>query len=111
MENCVFCNIAHKIIEKELLYEDQDIVAFHDLLPKAPVHLLIISKEHIPSVTRLQEKHQSLVGKMILIAKKLAEESNISESGYKLIYNVGKDGGQVIQHLHLHVLGGKKLPE
>jgi histidine triad (HIT) family protein len=109
MENCVFCNIVHKVISKELLYEDGDILAFHDLLPQAPVHLLIVSKEHIPSVTVLEERHQALLGKMVLVAKKLAEESKIDQSGYKLIYNVGKDGGQVIQHLHLHVLGGKKL--
>ncbi len=111
MEDCVFCNIANKIIEKELLYEDGEVLAFHDLLPKAPVHLLIISKEHIPSVVNLEDRHQVLAGKMVLVAKKLAEESHISESGYKLIYNVGEDGGQIVPHLHLHLLGGKKLPE
>lgn len=82
-----------------------------DILPKAPVHLLVIPKKHIPSVTDLSDADSDLVGKMIMAGKKVAEEQGVAQSGYKLIFNVGKHGGQIVPHLHLHLLGGKQLPE
>lgn len=111
MSDCVFCNIANKTLEKELLYEDDHIVSFRDILPQAPVHLQVVSKEHINSVSHLDSSHEQLVGRMVLVAKQMAEKFGVNETGYKLIFNVGRDGGQVIPHLHLHLLGGKQLGE
>jgi histidine triad (HIT) family protein len=106
---CIFCDIASKKAPAKLVYEDEEIVAFPDIHPVAPVHLLIIPKKHIASVNDLSDADQALVGKMILVAKKLAQENKIDQSGYRLVINCGKDGGQIIEHLHLHLLGGKKL--
>lgn len=111
MHDCVFCNIVNNVIDKELLYEDDAVVAFHDILPKAPVHIQIISKEHIPSIAALTESQKDIPGKMVWAAKQVAEKFKIDQTGYRLIFHVGKDGGQVILHLHLHLMGGKKLPE
>ena len=111
MDDCVFCNIINKTIDAEILYDDGEIFAIKDILPKAPVHMLVIPKEHIISVSKLEPRHEALVGKMIYVAKGLAEKYGIGESGYKLNFNVGRDGGQVIKHLHLHLMGGKQLGE
>ena len=111
MEDCVFCNIARRTIEADILMENERLYVIRDILPKAPVHMLVIPKEHILSVNHLEPKHKDLVGEMVLTAEAIASKYGISESGYKLIFNVGKDGGQVIPHLHLHLLGGKQLPE
>lgn len=109
MEDCVFCSIVNKVLEKELLYEDEKVVVFKDILPKAPVHLLIVSKEHIISLNHLTDAQEDLVGHMINIARKMALKYGVYESGYRLVFNVGRDGGQVIPHLHLHLMGGKNL--
>jgi histidine triad (HIT) family protein len=111
MSDCVFCNIAHKVLEKDLMYEDDEIMVFQDILPKAPVHVLIVTKEHIVSIAHVEERHQAMLGKMIIVAKQMGEKLAVDQSGYKLVYNVGKDGGQVIPHLHMHLLGGKSLGE
>lgn len=110
-EDCVFCNIANKTIDSEILHEDDQLLVIKDIMPKAPVHLLIMPKEHIVSINELEQSHQDLIGAMILQAKRQAREQGVDQSGYKLVFNVGKDGGQVIPHLHLHVLGGKQLEE
>lgn len=107
----MFCNIKNKVIQAGFIYEDNDLFAIKDILPKAPVHFLVIPKEHVPSLNDLQPGHEGLVGKMIMLAKKLALENRVAESGYKLVFNVGKHGGQTVPHLHLHVLGGKQLQE
>lgn len=106
---CLFCQIVKKEIPSSFLYEDADIIAINDINPKAPVHILIISKKHIASIAKLKEDDQELVGKIICRAKLLAEEKGIAESGYKLVFNCGVDGGQIIPHIHLHLLGGKQL--
>ena len=111
MEDCVFCNIINKTIEAEALFQNQDLIVIRDILPKAPVHLLVISKKHILSINHVEEADAKLVGEMILAAKDMAQKFGVAETGYKLIFNVGRDGGQVIAHLHLHLLGGKMLPE
>jgi len=111
MDDCVFCNIVNKTIDSQLLFEDGELIVINDILPKAPVHLLVITKEHILSVNHLTENHGPMLGKMILLAKTMAEKFGIAETGYKLTFNIGRDGGQVIPHLHLHILGGKKLEE
>lgn len=109
MDECIFCKIAQKQSPAELEYEDDEIVTFPDINPKAPVHLLIVPKKHISSITELTEADAPLVGKMILVAKQLAVEKGISEDGYRLVMNAGKHSGQVVDHIHLHLLGGKIL--
>ena len=106
---CIFCDIVNKKSSAKIIYEDDEILAFPDINPSAPVHILIIPKKHIKSVNELKTEDQALLGKMILVAKKLAKENKIDQPGYRLTVNVGKDGGQIIEHLHLHLLGGKKL--
>ena len=111
MDDCVFCNIVNKTVQSQILMETEDLIVIKDILPKAPVHLLVIPKKHIASISSLEEADAPLVSKMVMTAKKMAEEFGVGDSGYKLIFNVGRDGGMVIPHLHLHLLGGKKLPE
>lgn len=110
MMNCIFCKIAKKEIPAEIVYEDEKILAFKDIEPKAPVHILIIPKLHIPSVDHLGKEDKELIGELFLTAKKLAKEFKIDKTGYRLIFNVGKDAGQTVEHLHLHLMGGEKLP-
>lgn len=110
MKKCIFCKIVKKEIPSEIVYEDEKILAFKDIEPKAPIHLLIIPKIHIPSVDHLGKGDRELIGELFLVAQGLAKEFKIDKTGYRLIFNVGRDAGQTIKHLHLHLLGGKKLP-
>ena len=111
MDDCVFCNIVNKTLSSEILYESENLIVIRDILPKAPVHLLVVPKKHILSINHMEPFDQSLLGEMILVAKDMAIKFGIGETGYKLLFNVGRDGGQVIAHLHLHLLGGKLLGE
>jgi histidine triad (HIT) family protein len=110
MKDCLFCKIANKEISADIVDEDNKFIIFKDIEPKAPLHLLIIPKNHIPSVDHLESKDRELVGEMFLKAKEIAKKEGVNETGYRLIFNIGKDAGQTIDHLHLHLLGGKKLP-
>lgn len=109
--SCIFCKIAKKEIPKEFIYEDDYVVAFCDLHPIAPVHVLIIPKKHIASTNDLDEKDACLAGKLILAAKQIAADLQISEKGYKLLIRTGSDGGQEVPHVHLHLIGGARLHE
>jgi len=111
MGECIFCKIANKEIPAQLLYEDDLVVAFNDINPIAPVHALVIPKKHIESIADLQEGDESLVGRMIMVAKNLAEKLGTAEGGYKLLFRVREDGGQEVPHIHLHLLGGGPLKE
>jgi len=113
MKDCIFCKIANKEIPTEILFEDDWVVAFKDINPIAPIHILVIPKKHIQSVNELtsDEEGEKIAGRLLLAAKKLAKEQEISQSGYKLLIRVGRDGGQEIPHLHLHLLGGARLSE
>ncbi len=111
MNDCVFCNLISKTIESQFLFENENLIVINDILPKAPVHLLIMPKKHIAGVSELQAGDEFLAGEMIFTAKQMADQNGIGQSGYKLIFNSGGDGGQVVQHLHLHLMGGKKLGE
>lgn len=102
--DCIFCKIINKEISAEIIYEDDSTAVFKDAHPSAPVHFLVVPKEHIQSIMRLENNHQEIISKMIFTAKKIAEEAGLK--GYKLVFNVGREGGQVIDHLHLHLLGG-----
>jgi histidine triad (HIT) family protein len=109
MNDCVFCKIGKHEQVSEMLFENEQLYVVNDLMPQAPVHFLVIPKEHIESVNHLPEDKGALVGEMIEQAKNQAALRGIGSTGYKLVFNVGKDGGQVIPHLHLHVLGGKQM--
>lgn len=111
MDDCVFCNIVNKTIDSHFEFEGENLVVIKDLLPKAPVHLLVIPRKHIISIQHLEVEDEKVVGEMVFAAKQMAEKFGIGESGYKLVFNVGRDGGMVVPHLHLHILGGKKLGE
>lgn len=111
MEDCIFCKFANKKISKDFIYEDEDILAFEDIHPLAPIHILIIPKRHIESVVDLTEENIELMGRIILTAKKIADKVGISENGYKLLFRVGRHGGQEVKHIHLHLIGGGMLSE
>lgn len=104
MADCVFCKIIEKEIPAEILYDDDKLIAFKDIKPSAPVHYLIVPKEHVQSIAHLEGNHREVLASLIYLAKDLAKESGLS--GYKLVFNVGREGGQIIDHLHLHLLGG-----
>lgn len=107
--DCVFCKIVAGEIPADILYQDEGVIAFPDINPLAPTHLLIIPKKHIPSLTRLSEAESSLIGDMVNTANQLARREGIAESGYRLVLNCGKEGGQAVPHLHMHLLGGRQL--
>ena len=106
MEDCIFCKIVKQDMKAEIIHEDAEIIAFKDINPKAPVHVLIVPKIHIVSINHLKEENKALVGQLFLNAKKVAEKVGVKETGYKLVFNVGEGGGQLVNHLHLHLLGG-----
>jgi histidine triad (HIT) family protein len=108
--NCIFCRIVRGEVPCRKVYEDEDILAFHDIRPLAPVHLLIIPKEHIPTLTESGETHARALGRMLLVAGRLAREQGAAD-GFRTIINTGRVGGQEVYHVHAHILGGPdKLP-
>lgn len=109
MTECIFCKVALKEIPSEIIRESEEFIAFRDIRPKAPVHVLIIPKNHIGSVRDLKNDENCLVGKLILEAQRVARDLQLDVSGYRLVFNVGRDAGMEIEHLHLHLLGGKYL--
>ncbi len=111
MEKTVFEKIRDREIPKEFLYEDDELMAFHDIHPIAPVHVLIVPKKLIVSIAEMADGDERIVGKMFLVARDIARDLKISEKGYKLLFRVGRDGGQEIPHLHLHLIGGARLSE
>jgi histidine triad (HIT) family protein len=115
LDNCIFCKIAAKQIPSKAIYEDDDLIAFHDINPAAPVHFLIVPKMHIPTLSDCNDAQQALLGKMLLLAPKLAKEQGCAyvsadegrgSGGFKTLFNTGPDGGQEVYHLHMHVIGG-----
>ncbi len=108
-DDCIFCKIARKEVPAKLVLEDERLVAFDDLKPQAPVHILIIPKSHISTTSDLTDGDVKVVGEMVLAAKNLAKERGISETGYRLVLNCNKDAGQEVFHMHLHLLGGRKF--
>lgn len=110
MSDCLFCKIIAGEIPSEKVFENERILAFKDINPQAPVHILIISKEHFDSLDALDESSAAVVSEIMLVAKRLAAEYHL-ESGYRVITNIGADGGQTVKHLHFHLLGGVKLSE
>ena len=109
--DCVFCQIVAGKIPSDILYQDEEVIAFRDINPRTSTHLLIIPKNHIPSLAHLSEAETPLIGHMTKVANQLAREEGISESGYRLVINCGEQGGQIVPHLHMHLIGGRKLAD
>ena len=107
--DCIFCHIVAGKIPSDIVYQDEELLAFRDINPQAPKHLLIIPKKHITSLADLSPAELPLIGSMVALAHKLAREEGIADTGYRLVVNYGEWGGQVVKHLHMHLLGGKKL--
>ncbi|MDP3052188.1 MAG: histidine triad nucleotide-binding protein [bacterium] len=110
MKDCIFCKIIDKELPADILYEDNNVIVFKDIKPKAPLHILIVPKKHIPSINHLELEDKKLMGEMFLAAKKMAKKQGVAKTGYRLVFDTGKNAGQTVDHLHLHLLGGKKLP-
>jgi histidine triad (HIT) family protein len=108
-DGCLFCSIAKKQIPSKIVYEDDSVLAFEDVKPQAPVHILIIPKRHIENTSDLSEKEAALAGHLVVTAKKIAEKYSVDTSGYRIVLNCNKDAGQEVLHLHLHLMGGRKF--
>lgn len=108
-EDCLFCKIAKSEIPADLVYEDDKVLAFKDINPQAPLHLLIIPRQHISTINDATSEHQELLGYMILVAAKIAKDNKVDGSGYRLIVNCNEHGGQTVFHIHLHILAGRQL--
>lgn len=107
--DCIFCRIAEGGIPAELVHEGPEVIAFRDIAAQAPKHLLVIPRRHIPSVESVEDRDRDLMGMLVTVARDVAREEGIAESGYRLVINAGSDGGQAVDHLHLHVLGGRRM--
>lgn len=108
---CIFCRIIAGKIPADVVFQDEDFIAFRDINPQAPKHILIVPKSHIASMTEVTDKQQGLLGRLMLVAKEVAEKENMATSGYRVTINCGPDGGQIVPHLHLHLLGGRRLDD
>ncbi len=109
MSDCIFCKIARGEIPSRKVYEDDDVLAFHDIHPAAPVHFMLIPKLHLDSLIQTEEGHAALLGKMLVLAPRLAKQQGL-DNGFRTVINTGKGGGQEIFHLHIHILGGGPMP-
>jgi len=109
MSDCLFCKIVNKDIPSEIIYEDDQVIAFKDINPVAPVHVLIVPKKHIPDLTSVEPEDTYLMGHIVMTAKHLASELGVDEKGFRLINNCKQHGGQVIYHIHFHLIGGRQL--
>lgn len=111
MEDCLFCKIVKGEIPSNKVYEDEEIVAFYDINPAAPIHILVIPKKHIVSLAEIEKEDEILLGRMHHVINQIADEKGFKEKGYRVIINCGEDGGQEVKHLHFHILAGTKLGE
>ncbi len=111
MNDCLFCKIIKGEIPSNKVYEDDEILAFHDINPAAPIHILVIPKKHIDSLAKIEKEDEILIGKIYGVINKIAEEKGFKDEGYRVIVNCGENGGQEVMHLHFHILAGTKLGE
>lgn len=109
MDNCLFCKIAAEQIPSKIIYQDEDVLAFEDINPQAPHHILLIPRRHIPSMSDLTPEDGPLLAHLFIVADRLAKKMGLGEGGYRFVTNVGPDAGQSVFHLHFHLLGGRKL--
>ena len=111
MEDCLFCKIIKGEIPANKVYEDEEILAFHDIKPAAPIHILVIPKKHITSLAHMEKEDEAIVGKIYGVINKIAKEQGFKEDGYRVNVNCGKNAGQTVMHLHFHILAGRKFGE
>ena len=109
MENCIFCKIINKEIPSQLIYEDEKITAFNDINPQAPIHILLIPKEHFASLNDIPEEKKDLLNHLLLKARQIAQQEGIAKNGYRIVLNTEKDSGQEVFHIHFHLLGGRRM--
>lgn len=108
-QNCIFCEIIQGTRPAKVVHETEKVIAFKDIRPQAPVHILIIPKEHIPTLNDINQNNQDLMGEIFIVAKNLAEEFGLTEKGYRTVFNCNRDAGQDVFHIHLHLLGGRQF--
>ena len=109
MDNCLFCKIINGEITAKKVYENEHIIAFNDIDPKAPIHILVIPKKHIRSINELNSSDINLAGEIILAAKKIAKDQGVDSKGFRAIFNTNDDGGQTVYHIHMHIMGGRQM--
>ncbi len=109
LADCLFCRIVDRQIPSAMVYENEDVLGFKDVNPQAPVHILFVPKKHIPGVHAINSSNQDSIQRLVLAATSVAREHGVEESGYRLVINCRKEGGQTVDHLHLHLLGGRKM--
>ncbi len=109
MSNCIFCKIIEREIPATIAYEDKRIIAFEDVNPQAPVHILLIPKEHFTSLNDMPESKKDIVSHIFIKAKEIAKQKNINDSGFRIVLNTGKNSGQAVFHIHFHLLGGRRM--
>jgi histidine triad (HIT) family protein len=109
VKDCLFCKLVTGEIQPDTVYEDEHVLAFRDINPQAPTHVLVIPKLHIATLNELNDDHDRLVGRMLLTAKRIAAEEGLAERGYRTVFNCNEDAGQSVFHIHLHLLGGRRM--
>ena len=109
MNDCLFCKMISGEIPCDIVYENESVFAFRDIDPKAPTHILLIPRKHIRSINELGESERNLAGELLLTAKKIAKDEGIDKSGFRTIFNTNSDGGQTVFHIHMHILGGRRM--
>ena len=109
MKNCIFCDIVDGKLRAKIVYNSENVLAFNDIRPQAPVHILIIPKKHIPTLNDIKLDDKLLIGEMFIAAQQIAKDLGFSENGYRTVFNCNRDAGQEVYHIHLHLLGGRKL--
>lgn len=109
MENCIFCKIIKREIPTDFVFEDENIIAFNDINPQAPIHILLIPKKHFASLNDIPEEKKEVLSDLLLKARQIAKEKGIARTGYRLVLNTAKDSGQEVFHIHLHLLGGRRM--
>ena len=109
MEDCIFCKIINKEIPTSIVFEDEKMIAFNDINPQAPIHILLLPREHFASLNDIPEEKKSILSHLLLKARQIAQEKRIAEKGYRIVLNTEKDSGQEVFHIHLHLLGGRRM--
>jgi len=109
MDNCIFCKIINKEVPSKIVYEDERVLAFDDINPRAPIHVLLISKEHYGTLNDIPEEKKDILSHLLLKARQIAQEKGIAENGYRIVLNTERDSGQEVFHIHFHLLGGRQM--
>lgn len=109
MDDCIFCKIANKKIPSNIVYEDDMVIAFNDLNPVAPVHILVVPKKHMTDILNVEKEDMKYIEAVVEAIQKITKEKGIAESGFRVVNNCGEDGGQTVKHIHFHIIGGEKL--